>query len=714
MRVDPTLGYAAALARLDARIEREIQRLRARYQLSLDEFRGLYVGDEQVDGLLRRSPDDSPPRAADDAITTALATHARWVHLAATFGLSDLEQDLLLIALAPEVDLKYETLYAYLNDDVTRKWPTADLASRLLSSAHITRPEVVHALSPVGALRRERLVLPIDPPATRPSLLNSGYALHAGAARFLNGVPLTAEDPRTPAPTSDALWTALPCSRAQVERLRRIAALIAARNGDAPVLILSGPPGCGRTAVARAIAAATGLPFRMLDARSVRHAGGQLSTVVADTALDLRLEPAALCVSGLESIMEADGRWLPDAHGMLAEFDRVSAPVLVVAPPHAAWPDLLGARRAHLVDLQLPDYDRRLELWTRHLDAAAVPLSSDERCALADRFAFSAPQIAGAVATAADWAAIGDAERVDGALVRRAARAQPRVRLGSLATVVRCVHGWRDVVLPPVVLSRLQEIAAAIHLRHVVYTDWAFARRFSGGTGVKAMFAGVSGTGKTMAAGVIAREVGLDLVKIDLSAIVSKYIGETEKHLDQVFAGARAGNSLLFFDEADAIFGKRSEVKDAHDRYANIEVAYLLQKLEEHDGVVILATNLRRNIDDAFSRRMHYVVDFPQPDVTERERLWRGMFPAEAPVSDDIDFAFLARQFELAGGDIRNVVLDAAFLAAGDRQPIGMPQLVRAVARQLTKQGKSAPPSTFQRYHALLTDHAIDIAAERA
>jgi SpoVK/Ycf46/Vps4 family AAA+-type ATPase len=287
-------------------------------------------------------------------------------------------------------------------------------------------------------------------------------------------------------------------------------------------------------------------------------------------------------------------------------------------------------------------------------------------------------------------------------LLGEAARAQPRERVASLATLVRFRQGWNDLVLPAPVLSRLRELAAAIRLRRVVYVEWAFARRVASGTGVKALFAGVSGTGKTMAAGVIARDVALDLMRIDLSSVVSKYIGETEKNLDRVFHSARAGNTLLFFDEADAMFGKRSEVKDAHDRYANIEIAYLLQKLDEHDGAVLLATNLRRNIDEAFLRRLHYIVEFPQPGAADRERLWRGMFPAEAPLEPDINFAFLSRQFELTGGDIRNVVLDAAFLAAGDNGVISMTHLVRALARQLGKQGKMPSAAEFRQYYPLV------------
>jgi SpoVK/Ycf46/Vps4 family AAA+-type ATPase len=250
----------------------------------------------------------------------------------------------------------------------------------------------------------------------------------------------------------------------------------------------------------------------------------------------------------------------------------------------------------------------------------------------------------------------------------------------------------------------VKEIAAAIRHRHVVYSEWGFDKRIAAGPGLKILFSGASGTGKTMTAGVIAAELGLDLYKIDLSGIVSKYIGETEKNLDRIFHAAESSNAILFFDEADALFGKRSEVQDAHDRYANIEVAYLLQKIEEYEGVVILASNLSKNIDLAFARRMHYVVEFPLPDESHREKLWRGMFPAAVPLGKDVDFQFLARQFPIAGGDIRNVALEAAFLAAQDGKLVTMKQLAKALARQMMKQGKVPSATDFKQYHDLISD----------
>ena len=255
-------------------------------------------------------------------------------------------------------------------------------------------------------------------------------------------------------------------------------------------------------------------------------------------------------------------------------------------------------------------------------------------------------------------------------------------------------------MLPAGCLRQLRQFAGAIRHRDRVFTDWGLA----GGPGLTALFGGGPGTGKTMSAGVLAHEAGLDLWRIDLSAVVSKYIGETEKHLERIFARARDGNAILFFDEADAIFGKRSEVKDAHDRYANIEVAFLLQRLESYDGVVILATNLARNIDPAFSRRLHFVIDFPLPDPELREALWRAALPPRAPLSGDLDLGFLARQFAFAGGDIRVAALDAAFAAAADDGPIDMVRLLRAVGRQLLKQGKVPQGNDFREYRALVAE----------
>jgi SpoVK/Ycf46/Vps4 family AAA+-type ATPase len=235
-----------------------------------------------------------------------------------------------------------------------------------------------------------------------------------------------------------------------------------------------------------------------------------------------------------------------------------------------------------------------------------------------------------------------------------------------------------------------------------VYGDWGFDRKLSTGKGLNVLFAGPSGTGKTMAAEIIASELGLDLYKIDLAAIVSKYIGETEKNLDRIFREGQTSNAILFFDEADALFGKRSEVRDSHDRYANIEMAYLLQKMDEYEGAVILATNLRKNMDEAFARRMHFAVEFPIPEEADRYRIWQNIFPREAPLATENDLSFLARQFKITGGNIKNIALSAAFLAAQDGRCITMENIIWATKREYQKMGKLCTENDFAHYFELV------------
>jgi len=319
-----------------------------------------------------------------------------------------------------------------------------------------------------------------------------------------------------------------------------------------------------------------------------------------------------------------------------------------------------------------------------------------------------------------EWAAVlGDVprtHRLTATQLRQVARLQPADgdfdldravrrlvggRIDTLARRIRPSRTWDDIVLSPDRKQLLREMVARYRHADAVYDKWGFAATPS--RGQVALFSGPSGTGKTLAAEIVAGELGLDLFKLDLSAVVSKYIGETEKNLDQIFDAAKAGNVVLFFDEADALFGKRSEVKDARDRYANIEVSYLLQRLEAYDGVVTLATNFEKNIDEAFLRRIHVRIEFAIPDETERKAIWEHNLPAGAPVAADVDLAFLARRFELSGGSIRNAALHAAFLAASGDGIIDMACLVGGVAREYMKLGRLIRPGDFEPYeHALM------------
>jgi SpoVK/Ycf46/Vps4 family AAA+-type ATPase len=377
---------------------------------------------------------------------------------------------------------------------------------------------------------------------------------------------------------------------------------------------------------------------------------------------------------------------------------------------NTAWEPIDAPARLQFVRVEFsrPSARERGQFWARALRGEGptantretIPAAPDARledsitatslAELAGTFRLSAGQIRDAAATARGMARWRDPDggRVTLADLNAACRLQSNPKLATLAKKIEPHYAWADIVLPTDRLAQLREICDQVRFRARVHEDWGFGRKLALGKGLAVLFAGPSGTGKTMAAEIIAGELGLDLYKIDLALVVSKYIGETEKNLGRIFAEAEASNAILFFDEADALFGKRGEVGDAHDRYANLEVAYLLQRIEEYEGITILATNLRKNMDDAFVRRMQFIVEFPFPSERDRMRIWEQVWPASLPRDPALDLAFMARRCEIAGGNIRNIALAAAFLAAADGEVVTNQHLARATRREYQKMGK--------------------------
>jgi SpoVK/Ycf46/Vps4 family AAA+-type ATPase len=370
-----------------------------------------------------------------------------------------------------------------------------------------------------------------------------------------------------------------------------------------------------------------------------------------------------------------------------------------------AWDETIGQPagfffKAHF---PVPTCPLRRQIWQGLLAPEPVAREVDA-VALADKFNLTAGQIHRAIAEARQTALLREpAEReMTMADLLHACRSQSTARLTTLARKITPLYTWSDITLPADKLAQLREACAHVKHRQQVFGEWGFERKVSLGKGLGILFAGASGTGKTMAAEIIAAELGLDLYKIDLSCVISKYIGETEKNLSRIFAEAETANAILFFDEADAVFGKRSEVKDSHDRYANIEINYLLQRIEEYEGTVILASNFQKNIDEAFLRRMRFVIEFPLPEEAERRRIWQNIFPSDTPLATDIDFDFLARKFQFAGGAIRNVALSAAFIAAQNGGLVDMEKIIRATRREFQKTGKLCVKSDFESYFDLI------------
>jgi hypothetical protein len=694
------------LARLDRLIEAEMWRLRARYELSRDEFHGLYITDERVEALLRDVPvaTVSRPEPPDVSVARRHDRRSRWGRLARALDLSDLERDLVLVCLAADLDPKYETLYAYLNNDVARPRPTPELLVRLLAGDRTSRTGLRALLLPDAKLLSSGLIetLSADHQQARG---RRGMRVAAPLVDWLRGLPYVderlTEVARFRTPEAGIPDAALPAAArlrlvGLAERLRRDTSL--------PPVVITATTAAEAALVAEDLIARAGRGALILNLGALRTAPAA-AELVASARLAQRILDLAVLAAPLDTWMEPDGR--PAESGTLRALVSGCSPVVLAGSHASRVVELVGDMPSIGVTLPESSPTERAAAWHSALRGITAAVDGDWSTglvsALADRFGFGIDRIFRAAA------AVREAVRLEGGgtctpdQVFAAAREMSEHGAGGTTRLCTTSFTWDDLVLPTGPKEQLCDLIHAIERRSQVLDRWGFARRIGGARGIKAMFAGPSGTGKTMAAAIVAQRLHLDLYRIELANVVSKYIGETEKNLDRAFEAARRANAVLFIDEADALLGKRSQVKDAHDRYANVEIAYLLQKMEDHDGIVIVATNLAQNIDDAFSRRMQFVIEFPMPDVVGRERLWRGLIPESAPLASDVDFTFLARQFEMAGGDIRNVVLDAAYRAAQNGGEISMGHLLRAVARQYAKRGRVPTMADFREHYGLLS-----------
>ncbi|WP_426105216.1 ATP-binding protein [Massilia sp. TSP1-1-2] len=604
---------------------------------------------------------------------TYLAPPPALAHLCARLRLSRFEQDLLLLAAAPALDARFKQLLAAAHGDPGMPWLSFGLALRLLPNPDWG------ATTPVGALRRWQL-LELSGPGSlfEAPLVVDEAILHQLAGR-------TYPDPRIAPwfrelaadPGAQGDGAASSAQLAAIGRVWQNAPDLAAT----PVLRMQ--EGDGERFV-RALAAALGL-------RAYRFCALALPGTPAEREVLARLwEREALLRGGL--------LWIETVHvgageqELVADFiDRLQC--LAVCTGSHALPLRRVQRQIVLPAASAPS---RLASWQAALGTHALRLNG-QLGPIAEQFHLSAAVI-GALAGRLEEQLGGQAEAPDPhqlqQLVWNACRVEARHGLSALASRVDSGAGWDQLILPDAALSALRTIVAQVRQRSRVYREWGFGERGARGLGISALFSGGSGTGKTLAAEVLANELRLDLFRVDLAALVSKYIGETEKNLSKVFEAAEASGAILLFDEADALFGKRSEVKDSHDRYANLEVSYLLQRLETYRGLAILTTNLKQAIDSAFQRRIRFVVNFPFPDAAARSAIWGRVFPPATPTTA-LDIGKLAR-LSLSGGHIRNLALNAAFLAADAGDRVSMRHLRHAAEAEFAKLEKPLPISEVE------------------
>ena len=706
----PSIPHAAppGLARPVSWTEVLVAELARRFGVLVDDMRsqtgtdpvlkGVVVTDAEVDELLSPAHSRPGPQFVAGSLTQLIQDEApeSSAHLLAlqqSFGLAGFEMDCLLVCLAGEVAPRFERVFAYLNDTVTARQPGADTLLRVVAPGDLACQAM---LWPEARLLRYGLLSSVDRARSGPYRVAEGVVRYALGQPGVDSVLARAWCDAEVPPLAPALWD----TSGDLETLE---ALLRSRlDGGAgprgPLLIaLRARAGSGRQYLTEAACRRTGVGCISLDARKLP--GAEVGQPALTAALrDSVLWGAAVLVHHADAWLE-DARLLAALRAHLQPLVRELASVMIFASEAelnlAAW-----FPAARVVDVQLTPLSAaaRETAWRRVL--AQLPGFPDaQRGALATALGVKFRLTHGEIALAAQRVLSLGAWPSEASgwsdLLHRMAGSVAAPQLARLAQVLTVKHALEDLVLPADRIEALNDVVRRVRHRGTVLEQWGLDAVSNRGRGLIALFHGASGTGKTMAAEAIAGALRMQLYRIDLAGVVSKYIGETEKNLRAIFEEAERADAVLFFDEADALFGKRSEVKDAHDRYANIEIDYLLQRIDLFEGISILATNLRAHIDEAFLRRIHITVEFPVPREAERLGLWDRSFPETAPLADDIDWAFLARRFELTGGAIRNAALGAAFLAADGPGVIGMREIVNALRSELIKAGKRVAESEF-------------------
>ena len=634
-----------------------------------DPLRGLHHTPETIGWLLGRPT--MPPTAGDDpfaeeptypadaAHEADEATPRRLGLLARRFGLSALDVEILLVALAPDVNASFEPFYGYLNDDVTRRRASVTLALELCGRSVLDR---------------------------------AGRARFGAGAPLIAGGLLTLEDGDRPLPSRalrvpDRVVGFLIGDDAPDDELVGLVDVIEPAYGSEPPpeipdlpaglveALAAGPlllqlrerrPGTADLRAVEVLRAAGRGAVHVVAGRLPEGQPDRLAALAALTVREARLRGAGLVIETTQGFDP-----LP--------FCDPAVPVLLIG---AVRPDPVRGRRPLVVALDAePD---RLTLWRAGLGELAP---GTDLAAVTAPYRMTAARVRSAVATARALAEM-DGAAVDAEHIHRAARLENSWSTGHGVRHIEPAVGWSDLVLPEEPAAQLTEFVNRVRHRDRVLGSWRLRRGGGRGRGVTALFAGESGTGKTLAAEVVSSELGLDLYVVELSSMVDKYIGETEKNLQRLFDEADRVDAVLLFDEADSIFGKRSETKDAHDRYANLESSYLLQRLESFDGIAVLTTNLRSNIDDAFTRRFDLIVDFPFPDKALRRTLWQQCLSGPVPVAEELDLDRVAEPFELAGGSIRAAATTAAYLAAAEGRAVSTEDLLAGARREYRKLGR--------------------------
>ena len=607
------------------------------------------------------------------------------------YKLNDLEYFALLMSILGQVDNRYSKTFALLQNDPEKTYPDVDLMLKVYYFVEDTS-EINDFYSIKHSLLEKMVSLCFEAESNIVSPRILSFIMTNGMEPLsLNGVEsiIPGFGPELPIKENVA---------AQLKDL-----VYSYDDNESLYICVNGPDGIGKKTQIKRCAELLGVALILVDVSKLNlRDGKEFYKAILTACREVLLTRGAICFSNfekLDSLESADADKATEI--LLNTCEKFSNVIFITAPKPIRERKIVDNYLWLNVTIDYPNKDESITLWESCLENIQLK-EKVEAFEMANKFTFTPAQILGTQRDAKNLSLWHNRQPITRKELYDCAYNQIISDLSKKSTLIYARYNWDQLILADREKEVLKNACDQIKYKHIVYDKWGFNKRLAYGRGVSMLFAGPPGTGKTMAAQVIGNELNIEIYKVDLSQVVSKYIGETEKNLGELFNEAKKSNVILFFDETDALLGKRTEVKDSHDKNANLETSYLLQKMEEYDGITIMTTNYLENIDQAFFRRISYVIHFPFPDVPSRKQIWMTMFPKEVPLAKDIDFDYLANQFEISGGNIKNIAVTAAFLAAKSDKKLRMKHIIQAIKYELTKQGKTLLKEDFGEHGYLL------------
>lgn len=610
------------------------------------------------------------------------------------FNMSYFMKTCLIMSLAYEVNKKYTSIFSYINNDKSMSYPNAHIAIKLCSISTELYHEIVPYMAELKIVKdyifEEKNIVMIEEKndIIKPLKLNE---------KFQN-VLIKSKNIEYKVPYYFELFK----YKNELDELEfnfNIKDEIIKLSSDiknqisyklyekAKIIYLKGPEGVGKRFYIRHSLKELKRNILFIDSDILVNKRDEIEGLKKDILRECLAENAIPCLCGVHKIYELEKEYSSIIYSLLIELKNISELIFITSEEEIYEMNYTDCFNIIRIDIENPSLNTRSEYLKNSMSKKNLTTGGDINV-LVNKFSFTPGQIKLAIDHISNKFFSNEVQELSEEELYEVFNNLAFTKLSNLATLVRPIYKWDDLVLKKEQKEILKQACNHIQYKHVVYEEWGFNKKRAYGNGVCVLFTGSPGTGKTMAAQVVAKALHINMYKVDLSQITSKYIGETEKNLKKLFDEAKKSNSLLFFDEADTIFGKRTEVKDSHDKHANMDAAYLLQKIEEYEGISVLATNYIQNIDEAFIRRISFIIRFSMPDINERKEIWQKAFPDTIPVEREIDFDFLASKFQLSGSNIKNIALHSAFLAASNNEGISMKHIIDAIRTEYLKVNK--------------------------